>query len=120
MRKNFSKLFTLLVVITLLLGCATQQKNAYKILVVSHTTYDTVMKTAGDLYKQNKINDDQKDQIILIAESYKEAHNTAVTQLLVFKSSGKMSDEESYLRAVSSASLLLSDLINLVNSFGGK
>lgn len=110
-------LFVSLVVLMFSFACATVDKTSYKTLYVSQTTYDTTMTMLGDLYKQGKITEKQKQKIIDKAKKYKEAHNLAVNAFLKYKESGLTTDEENYLIMISKASVLLAEFINLAKPY---
>lgn len=105
-----------LVILFILAACetATIQTRTYKTLSISQTTYDTLLSAAGDLYKQGKIDEVQKEEIVQIGKIYKQFHNAAVGALLKFNESGKLEDQESYLYNLSMASNTLAQLITYV------
>lgn len=63
-----------------LFSCATFTQDTYRILTVSNEAYDTVMTTLGDLYLEKLITEEQKEEIIKIADEYTMYHNLAVDQ----------------------------------------
>ncbi len=117
-RINTFRFMTIIALFCLLIAaCATVEKTTYTTLTVSQTTYDTTLSALGDLYKQGKITDDQKQEIIDKAREYKTAHNLAVTAFLKYKQSGVAADEEDYLVTLSKATSLLAEFIELARPY---
>lgn len=127
-KKDDTKIITGLLVIMLFAGygctAANLEKNTYATLSVSQVTYDTALSTIGDLYKQGKIPEQTKAEIIEKAKKYKQAHNTAVAAFLAYKESGLVADQENYLDTLSKASTLLAEFLDLAKPYiepeGGK
>jgi len=120
--KSLSLLVSILLVSLLTFSCAGAPRNTYKVLSISFQTYDTVLSSIADLYKQGHISEVQKEKIISAGNVYKESHNTVVSALLTYKSTEALSDEANYLSAMSVASLALADLIRIATPLleGGK
>ena len=59
-------------------SCATFKQNTYTTLYSAGVTYDTAMSVAGDLYKQGKVTDAQKAEIIKYANPFYSAYHGAV------------------------------------------
>lgn len=98
-------------------SAARMENNVFKTLSVSQVTYDSALSTVGDLYKQGKLSEDTKQEIIEKAREYKQAHNTAVSAFLKYKESGLLDDEEDYLTKFAKASSLLAEFIRLAKPY---
>jgi hypothetical protein len=110
---RFTLLISILLIALLTFSCAATSQNTYKVLSVSFQTYDTVLTAVSDLYKQGHISEVQKQKVINAGSVYKEAHNAAVAALLQYTASDNLNNEEIYLRTVSTASVLLAELIRI-------
>jgi len=119
MRRKISYFTIMAIIAVYLTACASLQTNTYKTLSLSKVTYDSSMKIAGDLYKQGKITDDQKDRIIHYGNSYKDAHNLAVSSFLKANESGLLSDQQEYISRLANAAIILSDLLNYITKIEG-
>ena len=113
MFKRFSLSISMLLIVLLTFSCAATSQNTYKVLSVSFQTYDTVLTAVGNLYKQGLISETQKEKVITAGKIYKESHNVAVAAFLQFTTSGTINDEEAYLRAIATTSMLLAELIRI-------
>jgi uncharacterized membrane protein YwzB len=74
MKRQPSNVVIILMVVGLMVGCANFKKNAYSTLDSTRIAVDTAMKIAGDLYTQDIINEQQKDDIIIIHDKYRAIH----------------------------------------------
>lgn len=122
MRLTKLRIFSILVMLMFLTACATVEKTTYSTLSISQQTYDKTLLILGDLYKAGQLTTVQKDIIIEKANEYKVAHNTAVKAFLKYKQSEIMVDEENYLVALTKATSLLAEYLELVRPYilGGK
>lgn len=115
------KLGVTCIVLLLLVACASFTQNSYKALTVSQQTYDAALSALGDLYKQNKLTETQKDKAIQIGNLYKQAHNEAVTALLRYDASSDQTSQEAqkaaYMKAIAEASKQLSALLEYAKPF---
>lgn len=102
---------------TYLSSCASLETNSYKTLAVSKTTYDTILSVAGTLYKEGKITETQKNEIITIGNKYKTAHNLAVTALLKYHDTKQLADQQDFIQKLGIASAALADFINTVQPY---
>jgi hypothetical protein len=59
-------------------------KYSYNTLAAAGETYDALMKSAARLYKEGKINDEQKAEILDIATTYWVAYQTATDSLIAY------------------------------------
>lgn len=108
----------LLLMVMMVGGCAHEQNfitDGYRTGVVSHTAYDTALSVMGDLYKQGKIGEEEKEKAILLGGVWKKAHNNAMTALANYVDSGAVTDKEKYLAAMDQAAKALADLLAYVN-----
>ena len=62
-------------------GCDTLVRDSYRTLSVSSATYEASMRSAADLFKQDRITLEQKEKILEIANQYWAAFHAA-TDLL--------------------------------------
>jgi hypothetical protein len=75
-------------------SCASFQRNTYRTLSIAKETYDVSMKSAADLYKQGKINDRQKTEIIRVGNEYRAAYFVAVDALVAYAATDASDDKE--------------------------
>lgn len=121
-----AKVAIYLVLVLVLVACASFGQNAYRSLVVSQQAYDTTLSILGDLYKAGKLTEAQKEKAISIGRAYQQAHNKAVTALLTYETSDQSTEAATklaYQRAATDAAKILSELLAYAAPFiekGGK
>ena len=92
-------------------------KTTYKLLTVSNVSYDTAMKTAADLYVQERITDDQKAEIIKIGKIFAAAHNAAIESLARYEETKAVSEQEKMSKQITMASGALAEILNLIKPY---
>ena len=100
-----------------LCACVTFTTDAYRTLVVSQQSYDATLSAMGDLYREGKITEAQKDEAIKIGRAYKLAHNGAVASLAKYEETKQEADKNAYAQAASTASAALAKLIAYCRPF---
>ena len=101
----------------ILAACATFTTDAYRSLTVSYQAYDATLASMGDLYREGRITEAQKDEAIKIGRAYKLAHNGAVAALSKYEESGGDASKQAYLTAATEASAALSRLLAYCRPF---
>ena len=112
--RKFGRFFVMMLgvlTMALLSGCGDFEKQAYNTVLVAGKTYDLTMKTAGSLYAEKKITEEQKKVIIAAGTIYYGAYQAAVEALLVYHNT---KEKES---AKEKASLAVSQMILKFNAF---
>jgi hypothetical protein len=112
-----------LLVLLLAVGCSDFTKNAYRTLTVSYQSYDVTLSTMGDLYREGKVTEAQKEKAIELGRVYKLAHNEAVTTLASYEENGGQESKDAYLKASGEAAAALAKLLSYVRPIiekGGK
>ena len=99
-----------------LLSCATFVKNSYVTLNSSKDFYYIAMGMVAELQAQKLIDQSKRDQINKIAKVYKEAHNTAVDALEVYKKTSLASDKEKVTVAIGNAVAKWAQVAALINA----
>ena len=61
---KYKQVLGILVVLMLVVSCASFSKNAYRALGTSSVAYDVAMKTTADLYHQKVVGEDVKTKAI--------------------------------------------------------
>jgi hypothetical protein len=122
--RKVAKTSVLVLIVLAMVACAGFSQNAYRSLVVSQQTYDTTLSVLGDLYKAGKVTEAQKEKAISIGRAYQQAHNNAVTALLLYETSDQTTEAArklAYQQAAAAAVKILSDLVAYAAPFiGGK
>ncbi len=108
--------FVTLVLLVGLMGCATFVKNSYVTLNSSKDFYYTAMGIVAELQAQKLIDQAKRDQINKVAKVYKEAHNTAVDALDVYKKTSLVSDKEKVTTAIANAVAKWAQVAALINA----
>jgi hypothetical protein len=93
-------------------SCATFTKDAYQSLSVSFQAYDATMRSVSDLYREGRVSEAQKRDVIAYGNLYVAAHNNAVQSLANYERTGAAEDKEAYLDCIADLSKRLSQLIN--------
>ncbi len=99
------------------IACATFKRNSYRSLATAGETYDATMKSAGELYFKEIINDEQKNKIIFIAKKYKASYDLAVDALDAYNETESVEAKDRYMKAFAEFTPVLQELIELVQEF---
>lgn len=106
------RLALFLVLAVFLIACgANFTRDTYRALTVSFTAYDVALSGMGDLYKENLIGDQIRDQAIKYGKAYKMAHNGAVNALATYEEQGGDQNKQAVAAALTDASKALAELI---------
>ena len=93
MKKKVLTILAVLLCLSLAVAaCDTFEKNAYRSMYTIGTTYDALMESAADLYGQGLITDEQKAEIIKLANIFYVSYQSAVDAFDVYL---KLKDKES-------------------------
>lgn len=103
--------------LVIFIGCTTFMRDAYRGMSLSKGSYELVMSSMGDLYKQGLIKEDVKNQTIAIGKAYKEAHNASIEALARYKEKGAPQDKQSFLALAADASTVLAKLLNFARPY---
>lgn len=103
-----------LVVASLMWGCATFTRDSYRTLSIAATTYDTAMKSIADLYRQGKVTEAQKAKALEIGMEYWIAYHTATDALEAYIAVGSVDNEKRLEIAMMEFSKVLSKFMNYV------
>ena len=114
---KLEKLTVLALVLLAVLACSNFVQNGYRTLVVSQQSYDVTLSAMGDLYREGRITEAQKDEAIKIGRGYKLAHNGAVASLAKYEETKQEADKNAYAQAASTASAALAKLIAYCRPF---
>jgi hypothetical protein len=68
-----------------LTACAGFESNTYRTMYTLGTTYNAAMQSAGDLYRQGKMSDEQAQKIIKSANIFYASYQEAVVAFEVYK-----------------------------------
>lgn len=116
-RNKFLALALTMVLTLALVGCATTHQNqlipkraAYNTLKSAKIMKDAILTIAGQAYKEGKLTDKQKDEIIATGEKFRSAYNLAVDALIL---------GASYEESVKQAKSALAFLADTVDTFMG-
>ena len=118
MRKVIRFPVMLMVMAMLVVGCANFDQNAYKTLNTAKVTYTQTMSALGDLYKQGKITEAQKNNIIAVANVYYLAYNAAEKSYEVYHSNQTVANQDQLIALITDAAAKLGELLPLINGLG--
>jgi len=99
-----------------LVSCATFKSNSYKTLAASKSTYEYLMTSAGDLYKQGKLEETDKDAVINLGRKFKDSHNAAVAALLRYEETGSDNANQEFYREFALATEFLTSIITFIET----
>lgn len=115
------KLFISTVLLAFILGAcaynASLVNTSYKIQAVSQASYDTSMKMVADLDKRGMLPEDEKAKILVVANTYYQAHNAAVKALLAYKESESLADKELLEKQIALMSTAIADLLAIISPY---
>lgn len=114
-RKIFVGLLAV-VLLAVVISCANFTKTAYVTLNESKDLYTMAMTTVSSLQTQGVIKPYQREDINKVAKIYKEAHNTAVDALAVYKMTSLASDKDKVIIAIATAASKWMQVAALVNA----
>lgn len=103
-----------------LVSCANFAKNSFRTLSVSKATYDTVLTAAGDLYREGKLTDEQKQEFIDVGEIYRDAHQTAADAMIAYMTTDSAEDKDKAEVALLKFQEVMSKLLALAVKYGIK
>ena len=103
-----------LLVASLVYGCATFTRDSCRTLSIAATTYDTAMKSIADLYRQGKVTEEQKIKVLEIATEYWAAYHIATDALEAYMTVSSVDNEKRLEIAMMEFSKVLSKFMNYV------
>lgn len=77
--------FLILICSVAFVGCDNFLKISYDTVYMASVTYETSRSILGDLYKEGRINEEQKTQIVEVATKYYHAIMLAKKALIAYK-----------------------------------
>jgi len=95
-------------------------RDSYRTLTVSKQTYESTMKSLGEMYKEGLISEADKQNLIKYGDVYMKAHNDATDALVAYVASDKTTEASSktaYLNAAQNVSKKLADLLSVARPF---
>jgi len=121
-RKRSLNFLIIFIAILAILGCAGSfNKRSFNALGTMGVTYDTALKSAADLYKRGLISDEGKSKIIEAANSYRVAHEDAVTAFQQYLSLPPEQQAESKQKFITLSQVALSaysELLSVLTTYG--
>jgi len=117
MRKRLisrTSIVTVCIIGLFMAGCASFTKNTYRALSVAKETREVGLSSMGDLYRQGKITEEQKDEIIKVGNEYRDAYLIAVDALVAYVTTEKAEDKtklQTAMREFSTVSIKLTQLL---------
>lgn len=85
-------------------SCANFESVTYKTLYTTGIISDASMKSAGELYRQGKIDDEQVAKIIEMARIYYTAYHEAVVAFEIYRQTKSVTDKEKLIAVLNSLS----------------
>ena len=113
------KLTGVLFLALIVLACATFDRNAYRTLAASKTTYETAMGTLGDLYIKGKITEAQKTDIIKVAGYYYMAYLSAQRAYDVYHNNKSVANQEQLQKLLNDIAVKLGEVTALLAKYQG-
>jgi len=114
--RTLKRVLPVLFILILLVGCASFTKTSYVTLNESKDLYYMAMDSVANLQAQKLITAQQRENINKYAKIYKEAHNTAVTALSVYKQTGLAADKDKVITAIAQAAASWAQVAKLINA----
>lgn len=112
--------FWLILVGFILAACAYNVglvNTTYDLLNVAKASYETAMSMGADLDRQGRLPADVKAKIMSVGGDYAKAHNLAVAALRQYRKTKNATDEEAMRIQIASASVILSDLLGIIQPY---
>lgn len=115
-RRRFLPVLLSIVLMASMIACASFIKNSSVALNESKDLYYTAMGITADFQAKGLIDQTKRDQINKVAKIYKEAHNTAVDALVVYKKTNDAGDKQKFTTAFAEAVSKWTQVANLINA----
>jgi len=114
-RKVFIGFLSIMLLVGLL-SCASFVKTSYVTLNESKDLYYTAMGIVADFQAKGIIDQTKRNEINRVAKIYKEAHNTAVDALDVYKKTSLAADKDKLTTAMAEAVSKWTQVATLINA----
>jgi hypothetical protein len=100
-------------------GCASNDflTNSYNTLNTVGTSYDVAMTSAGEMYRQGHLTEQQKENVIAAAEVVYTSFQAAVAAVQVYEATEGKSGKEAVTAAINQMLDSYNQFIELVNGF---
>ena len=95
-------------------GCASFESNTYKTMFTLGTAYDAAMKSAAELYNQEKISYEQAVKIIELGNLYYVAYQEACIAFEIYKKTQSSADKEKLITALAEVSKRYGEIISYI------
>jgi len=107
--------------LVLCVGCNDIEKTSYRSLTVMAATYDGIMSSLGDAYKQGLLSEDDKDKIIDVGNIFYGAYHSAEEALKAYMNAKKSGEslkpfEDKLENAVTYALITMNSYITYYNT----
>jgi len=110
------KCIAVIILSLFVISCAghkvTFKEAAYKTLSAAATSYEQTMSALGDYYRQGKISEKEKAEIIEAANAYWSSYHSAVLAFEVYERFNTMGGEQDKVKARQELDSALKDLNN--------
>ena len=100
---KYKQVLGILVVLMLVVSCASFSKNAYRALGTSSVAYDVSIRTVADLYRQKLVGEDVKAKTIELGNIFWVAYNSALDAMVAYKKTEKAEDKAKLEAALTQA-----------------
>jgi hypothetical protein len=110
---------SIIILLLLLVGCATFDSNTYKALETARVTYTQSMGAAGALWMQGKITEAQKNEIIKIGNIYYSSYGIARSAYEVYHANPTPAGQEGLTKVLNDCLAKLGDVVAYVTRLQG-
>jgi hypothetical protein len=98
-----------------LVGCATLEQGAYKVVGTTAIVVDTAMNAWGDYVRAGKATDVQQQQVRSLYENYQVSMRIAKTTILTLKNAP--ADQATWLRVTTALDVSANNLVVFIGKF---
>ncbi|MDI6755339.1 MAG: hypothetical protein QME78_13210 [Thermodesulfobacteriota bacterium] len=112
---NLKSILAIFIAGALIAGCASFESNTYKTMYTLGTAYDAAMKSAAELYQEDKLNSEQVQKIIDYANAYYVVYHEAVIAFEIYKATNSAQDKEKLIKVLAEVSKRQGEVIGYID-----
>ena len=111
----------LVLIVFLLASCGPNfAKNSFRTLSVSKATYEVILSSAGDMYKEGLLTEDQKNEFISVGHKYRDAQKVASDAAAAYMITESAENERQVEVALTAFNEIMAELFALARKYGIK
>lgn len=114
MRRKILPILISVVLLSMVVACATFDTNAYKTLAIAKTSYTQTMGALGSLQAQGKLTDADVQKILPFARAYYQAYLIAESAYEVYHANPSVSNQDQLIKLMADVSIKIGELATIL------